>query len=189
MKTISIIKNKRGGIASILVDFSAYIVFAIVIILFYEIFSFKSGDVKSIQSANVFDKDIFLSSYLKTPVIVDGKEINMAELIRYWYFDKTKYENLLSKTSLEILNKNEYEYEDPVTKNIRIRGFNVVISKEKRTDNSYTVLQEFNSKSAVSGYRISDDKYGGAIILGEQFIPISDTTTLYIFNWETQKAK
>ncbi len=179
-------KQKKGELPSILVDFAAYVVFVISILVFYLIFSFQVKGVNTIQSASIFDKDIFLTSYLKTPVMVDGIETNMAELIRYWYLDKEKYEDLLRKTSVELLNHNEYEYEDSLTKNTRVRGYSITIRKGINNDDKFKVLLTLESKS-FQNYCISDIR--GCANLGEQVLPVSENVNLYIVLFEGQQAK
>src|SRR3989344_7547042 len=112
---IAKIHAKKGGITNILVDFWMYIVFVLVVIVFYLIFS-VSKDVTDKQITGI-DSSINsytdLINYLKTPVVVDGTETNIAGLIRLWQNepdrDKDNYKDILEKISINILNGFEYD--------------------------------------------------------------------------------
>lgn len=182
------IKNKRG-IAEFLLDIWAYILFAVAIAIFLMIFKFQSINPVERQLTGMagFPSSTFtLVGYLRTPVDVDGKSTNMAELIRLWHFDP-KHKDLLEKTTTDLLNRLEYEYVDQQTKNTFVRGFQLSINSRKKDDNTIDPIISFKSKSFDSISCITN-KYG-CVNLGKQFIPVSEKTTLYIVLRESQKLK
>ena len=128
---------------------------------------------------------------MKTPVNADGNEIAIAELIRLWRLEPDKYSIVLETASVEIINKMEYEYQNPNADNTVVRGFYIVINSEKKEDGSLDHLIYFKSKSFESGFTLN--KYGGyggkGMIQAEQFMPISENEHLYIVLMESQKAK
>ena len=128
-----------------------------------------------------------LISYLRTPVIVDGAEANMADLIRLWYIEPSKYENLLKTSTKNIIDRLEYEYEHPKTKKFVTRGFEISINKQKFSDRAVNHLLSFASKSFDENTCISDEY--GCINLGEQFIPVSYDKNPYIVLRESFAAK
>ena len=184
-----IIKNKKG-IAEFLLDIWAYILFAVAIAVFLIIFKFQS--VTSIENQLTSMSELPSSSstllnYLRTPVNMDGQTINVAELIMLWKFDPDKHKDLLEKTTTDLLNNLEYEYVDAQAKTNLIRGFQISINSKKKDDNYIDPLISFKSKSYDSISCITN-RYG-CVNLGEQFIPISETTTLYIVLRESKKLK
>lgn len=182
------ISNKKG-IAEFLLDIWAYILFAVAIAVFLIIFkvvSTTSIENKLTSMTEFPTSSSTLISYLRTPVDVDGKTTNVADLIRLWNFDQ-KHKDLLEKTTTDLLNKLEYEYTDSQTKNTAIRGFQISINSKKKDDNAIDPIIDFKSKSFDS-IRCISNQYG-CVNLGEQFIPISDKTTLYIVLRESQKSK
>ncbi|MBI2655902.1 hypothetical protein HYX06_05780 [Candidatus Woesearchaeota archaeon] len=135
--------------------------------------------------------NLVIINYLKTPVNADAKEITIAELIRLWRIEPDKYAAILETSSVEILNKMEYEYKNPNADNVVVRGFYIVINSEKKEDNSLDHLLSFESKSFQSGFTLN--KYGGyggpGMIQADQFVPISENEHLYLVLMESQKAK
>jgi len=79
-------KQKKAQ-ASALVDFYAYIAFALVILIFFFLFKFGVSDSKKFvieDEKTNSDATTVLLNYLRTPVVVDGKEITVADLIVLW---------------------------------------------------------------------------------------------------------
>lgn len=185
-----LLQNKKG-LSEFVLDIFSYLVFIIAIFFFLLLFKLQSinateRDITEIREAPSSSTTIL--NYLRTPVNVDGNEINMAELIRLWHLEPDKYINVLEASSVEILDRMEYEYKNPNANNIVVRGFNVIINSEKRDDNSLDFLVDFESQSFESGYVIRD-AYGRGIIQAEQFVPISENQYLYVVLMESQKAK
>lgn len=188
---ITIIKGKKGGVSTILLDIWAYVAFVLVVLIFYALFSFMSNSAKEhkITELETSSKSYLnLINYLRTPVVVDNKATNMAELIRLWNIQQDKYKDVLEKTSVNILNGMEYDYPNPATGSKAVRGFNIVINEQKKDNKPSGHLIEFKSKSFENGDVIRDE-YGRGQILAEQFIPISADNALYIILFESQKAK
>ncbi|MBI2658665.1 hypothetical protein HYX05_01000 [Candidatus Woesearchaeota archaeon] len=182
--------HNKKALSEFILDIWSYLVFATVIFFFLVLFKIQA--VNSVQRELKGITDIPTSSsnlvdYLRTPVTIDGGEINIAELIMLWQLDPAKYRAALETNSTHILNKLEYEYFEPQTKNAVIRGFHVSINKEKKSENSIEPLIEFKSKSFQDGLCITNQY--GCINLGEQFIPISNSQTLYIVLRESYKSK
>ncbi len=128
-----IFHNKKA-LSEFILDIWSYIIFATAIFFFLILFKLQS--VTAVQRelrgiADIPTSSSTLISYLRTPVIVDGREINVAELISLWQLDQNKYKSTLETTSTDILNKLEYDYIEPQTKNIVIRGFHISINKQK----------------------------------------------------------
>ncbi|MBI4452424.1 hypothetical protein HY637_03270 [Candidatus Woesearchaeota archaeon] len=187
------IKQKKGAIAPILLDFLSYLAFIAVIAIFYLLFTFLTQETNNkIEALQIkTQSSLVLINYLKTPVNVEDKEITIAELIRLWHIDPAKYRFILETSSVEILNKMEYEYENPHADNLVVRGFNVIINREKRKDKSLDHVLDFTSMSFGSGYILNE--YGGhsgpGKIQAEQFLPVSDSQYLYLVLMESEKAK
>ena len=121
-----IFEIKRGGLTTILVDFWSYIVFVMIILIFYLLFSFQSRGVSEnkITEAAIGEKSYLnLANFLKTPVNVDGDVLTIADLIRLWHSDSDKYKELLTQQSIEILNKMEFEYKNPNADNTLVGVF------------------------------------------------------------------
>ena len=182
--------HNRKALSEYILDIWSYLVFATAIFFFLVLFKIQA--VNSVQRELKGITDIPTSSsslidYLRTPVTVDGKEANIAELIMLWQLDQDKYRAALETNSTSILNKLEYEYVEPQTKNDVIRGFHISINREKKSENAIEPLIEFKSKSFQDGLCITNQY--GCINLGEQFIPISNSQTLYVVLRESYKSK
>lgn len=188
-----ILKQKKGAIAPILLDFLSYLAFVVIILLFYLLFTSLTQNIDNrIAGSQIQSKSgLALINYLKTPVNVDGKEIPIADLIRLWHMEPDKYRTVLETASVEILNKMEYEYENPFADNIVVRGFNIIINSERKNDNSLDHLMDFQSRSFQSGFVLNQySGYGGpGMRQAEQFLPISENQYLYLVLMESQKAK
>lgn len=185
---MKIVNNKRG-VVEFLLDIWAYILFAVAIAVFLIIFKLMSTvsiENKLISLAEFPTSSSTLLGYLRTPVSVDSKMINMAEFLRLWYFDD-RHKDLLEKTTIDLLNTLEYEYTNAQTKNTVTRGFQISVNTKKKDENTIDPIIDFKSKSFDS-IRCISNQYG-CVNLGEQFIPISETATLYIVLRESQKTK
>jgi hypothetical protein len=137
--------------------------------------------------ADIPTSSLTLNTYLRAPAIIDGNEISIAELIRLWHLNPDKYKSSLETASIDILNRLEYEYTHPQTKNKVVRGFHISINRQKEQANAINPIIKFKSKSFQDGLCISNQY--GCINLGEQIIPISESSTLYIVLREGYKAK
>lgn len=184
-----IFHNKKA-LSEFILDIWSYIIFATAIFLFLMMFKLQSLTAVQRELRGIADiptSSSILITYLRTPVIVDGKEINVAELISLWQLDPNKYKSTLETASTDILNKLEYDYIEPQTKNSVIRGFHISINKQKEAENAIKPLIEFKSKSFQDGLCITNQY--GCINLGEQFIPVTDSSNLYIVLREGYKSK
>lgn len=118
-QTPKLYANKKGFIASTLVDLYAFLLFMFVLLIFYIIFKLGAGTIVykiEGETANL-NGNTLLINYLKTPIEVDGKEIDIAELIlisasseehRRELFTVTQ--SLLTKLNT-ISDKNDYSIE------------------------------------------------------------------------------
>ena len=108
--------NKKGTlIANWPVFLVSTIILAVILIIFFILIS-AGGNPReaSIASSSVLnDADNILTTYLKSRVTIDNKEISMTELISLYYFNKNKYQEPLENTTKEILNKATYQYIHP----------------------------------------------------------------------------
>lgn len=97
--------NKKGSLTAPIVDFWAIIVFIFLIILFYFVitFSVKEGKVEMENRAEALQANALLLSYLRTPITVDSRNIQMSELIIESY-SRNNFDDFKIKSG-EILKK------------------------------------------------------------------------------------
>ena len=176
------IKGKKGAIAGVISDFWAYVIFVFIIIIFLVFFKMQSGKIienKITGLGNKIDENTILLNYLRTPVEIDidGKKqtVNIADLIRLWYLNHDKYNNLLAEKTQKTLNLWEYQMQNPYSNNIIVKTFNIIIMEEKPDGDSINPLSQFKSKN----YNIPDTGVG-RLNLGQISIPISSSKSLYI---------
>lgn len=189
--------HNRKALSEFILDIWSYIIFATTIFLFLMLFKLQS--LTAVQRelrgiADISTSSSTLITYLRTPVVVDGKEINVAELIRLWQLDTNKYKSTLETTSTDILNQLEYEHIEPQTKNNVIRGFQILIYKQKNKDILENNLYDFKSKSfdfqlCINYQPTPEQILPDCINLAEQFIPITESSGLYIVLRESSKPK
>ena len=185
----TIFHNKKA-ISEFILDIWSWLLFATALFFFFVVFKLQAASSVERQLKGIEDiptSSSTLINFLRTPLVVDGKEINVAELIRLWSLEPDKYKEILGKNSIGILNNLEYEYINPQTKNTVIRGFDISINMQKEKENAIRPIIEFKSKSFQDGLCITNQY--GCINLGEQFIPISDSSSLYVVLRESYKSK
>ena len=190
------VKYKKGAVSSAISDFWAYVLFVFVIIIFYAFFTYQaSGEKNKIESTHTkISNDLELLNYLRTPVTVENKEIDVAELLRLWSLEPDKYEDIFKKYSTDILNNFEYEYFDEPTKSVVVRGFQLLIFKSKNNSVLENNLYELKSQSFDVQFCINyqpnpEQVLPDCINLAEQFIPITESSGLYIVLRESSKPK
>ena len=95
-------RNKKGLVATGLTTMMLYFGFALMIILFYFIFRLTLGETEVKISGYISNTDINyqILNYLRTPIVIDGRENNIADLIALSNLDTTK-KSLLEKTLQE----------------------------------------------------------------------------------------
>ena len=95
-------RHKKGLVATGLTTMMLYFGFALMIILSYFIFRLTLGETEVKISGYVSNTDINyqLLNYLRTPIVIDGRENNIADLIALSNIDLTK-KNILEKTLQE----------------------------------------------------------------------------------------
>lgn len=82
-------KAKKGAIAAPLVDFYAYVLFAIVIVIFYIVFKVSAGAVKVDIKGDAGDLtvDTALIDFLNTPLEINGKKGTTSDFTRAVYYN------------------------------------------------------------------------------------------------------
>ncbi|MBT7903498.1 hypothetical protein HN587_06565 [Candidatus Woesearchaeota archaeon] len=100
-----ILKNKKGFIASAIVDLYAYIVFVLVVLVFYFIFKWSAdADIVKYEAYTLNNQGNYLVSvYLKLPVDVVSQDtqLTMGELMLLAEGDSDKYKpELISQTNI-----------------------------------------------------------------------------------------
>jgi hypothetical protein len=112
MKNIK--KNKKAFIASWTVDFYAYLIAVLVVIVFFIIFKVTAGEITSAITgkAEELDGEITLLNLLRTPITVGNTDLTMADLIVMRNTEKAEnrehYTNLIKQTIEETLDELEY---------------------------------------------------------------------------------
>lgn len=80
-------KKAQLQIPGAIVDFYAIITFVLVMLVFLLLFMIRGCNAKNVVSAEIqssvadVDSNLVLLNYLRTPVVVDGTEMTMADLI------------------------------------------------------------------------------------------------------------
>jgi hypothetical protein len=83
--------GKKAFIASFIVDFWAYLAFVLVVIVFALIFKLATANqTRALEDAQDIIYGNYISNvYLRTPVLVGGERITMAELISMYDYNQT----------------------------------------------------------------------------------------------------
>lgn len=104
--------NKRGELTEPIVDFWGIVIFIFIIILVYFVItvSVKEGKADMESRAEIINANTLLQSYLRTPVNIDGKSMQMSELIIEVYSSKQNIEQLKGQTN-EILTKSKINWD------------------------------------------------------------------------------
>ncbi len=117
--------NKKAFIAEALVDFYSYIAFILIIIVFFLLFSIQKcsgpSEREIISSFEENNAEIILLNYLRTPILVEGKELNFAELITLISIDKEKYKNIFYQETEKFFRNLDF-----------IKGWQIKIIEEKK---------------------------------------------------------
>jgi len=185
-------KKAQLEVPGTLVDVYSYIAFVLIIMLFFLLFQLKSctsesRDIIAIESqVSDLDYNMMLLNYLRTPVIVDGSSMTMADLIALWYSDKTKYEQLLTDKSKETINKWTYERKNPYADNQVIMAFNILIYSKKHIKGEVPDI--------ILRIPSADYKYDYCIGLPCQdlagiYVPVSQSNKVYVALWASMAAK
>lgn len=99
-------KNKKSVIATGLTTIFLYFGFVLLLIIFFFIFKVTKEEVNLKIAAHIENSDVNyeLFNYLRTPIIFEGKESNIAELIAVMNSDLAKKTSLDNKF-LETMNE------------------------------------------------------------------------------------
>src|SRR3989338_1327934 len=160
-------RSKKGFVASALVDFWIFILFIVVVIIFFLIFSLSEEQIKSTIKSKIGDLDSqhILFDYLRTPIWVDLnegqsnkpiilKKMAIADLITLYYIEKDEnnekrfYKIILEQTK-SIFDPLEYCYSNPYNVKVR-KGYAIFITEDPNEDYTGTARKKdrkFRSKS------------------------------------------
>ena len=109
-------KNKKGFVASVLVDMFAFLAFALIVLIFFFLFKFKAETVKStIDTASeikLLDANPILLNYLRSTTTLDSEAITIADLIIMYKLDKDKYKQKLDQETHEFIDNLNKLYKD-----------------------------------------------------------------------------
>lgn len=107
-------KNKKGFVVEFLADIYVFILFMLLMLIFTLLFYFGAKTVKAEIKGEYenLDGNTILLNYLRTPVEIDGKNINIAELILISEFDKEKRNRLKTITRDLLIKFNTFSYKD-----------------------------------------------------------------------------
>ncbi|MFH1850360.1 MAG: hypothetical protein ABH879_09365 [archaeon] len=91
--------NRKGFLAGALVDFYSYVVFILVIMLFFFLFTLKSTGAENrlADDRAGIESEIQMLGYLRAPVEFSGRQSTMAELIA-WSVQEGDYTLFTQKT-------------------------------------------------------------------------------------------
>lgn len=154
------INKKRGAISSAIADFWAYVAFVFVILIFYVFFTYQAkgiGENKITETTTKISNDLQLLNYLRTPYILDGMQITMADLIVLYNnekdYDKKKlyYDEITKKTS-DIFNPMEFCVSPKGRSDQNVNGYGIFILDKE----SYLDERIFNNN--YKGTKQNEDK-------------------------------
>lgn len=169
---------KKGFIASTVVSFFSYVLFILVIILFFFIFSISRGEISAKITSKVenVDANTVLLNYLRTPIGIDNK--NVADLIADFvdYSDETgkKYvdRKIVYPTS-----------EDPflnivADEDVRAESLGIIITKLKEASifHKDPLKEKIADCGAMKCYLALVVSYGGEEVI--HYKPLDGTISL-----------
>lgn len=104
---LRISKKAAWGQAPTLLDWVAFIILIIIMVLATIIFSFHSSQIKNKvnEISATQEHGYLLLNLLRTPVKIDGVDADVAQLISLWYLDEKKYGENLNRNISKILNE------------------------------------------------------------------------------------
>ena len=132
---LKMIKNKKAFIASALVDFYSYILFILLVIIFFMLFSLRSCTIDPAkQEINSYSSDVvelnelmlsYLNSYINIDADHDGvtEYLSIAEFLSYVYLDDTS----LLKSNLEKYSADFFDFAREQLPSSSVQGYRVVI--------------------------------------------------------------
>ena len=124
--------DRRGFIASSVVDFWAIVAFVIIVIVFFLVFRLGSGHTMEAKIGSRMQEtndDLVLLNLLRTPVDIDDTNITVAELIIGHHLDGS-YKDEMRDTIKSILDSYEIseEYHVPRSYRLEIDGMTIFSS-------------------------------------------------------------
>ena len=148
----------------------------------------KNKNEINFKGVENLDSQRELIKILNSPVEVSGEVMSVKELIKLWFSDKSKYEDILDSEMKKVLEDFEYEYVDSQIKNLRVRGFSLLIYSEKHVKGEFPKeLIRIPSERFKIGPCVSDVQ--GCKDLAGVYVPISDSAMVYIVLWASEGAK
>ncbi len=174
-------------------DFYIMLTWAGIILVFIVLFQIQGCQAeykREIESASSeITSNTRLLNYLRTPITVEGKEMNLADLIVLWHADKAKYQAILEKEGKAIVNNGTYEFTHPITDNQRIMAFYLAIYSKKHIKGELPdIIARISSDKFISSHCIKSSS-GMCKGLSGVYIPVEESKTIYIELWASQAAK
>lgn len=191
------INSKKAQIGTTITWVVAFIIILFLMVGFLVITMVLSGKNKNeinFEGVENLDSQRELMKILNSPVEVNGESMNVRELINLTFFDtqmgtsEEKYEDVLKSEVKKVLDDFEYEYVDFQIKNLRVRGFSLLIYSEKHVKGEFPKeLIRIPSERFKIGPCVSDVQ--GCKDLAGVYVPISDSAMVYIVLWASEGAK
>lgn len=182
MKYSKLFCNKKA-ISEFVLDILSYVLFVTALFFFFVVYKIMATTAIERQIKGIADmqsSNSILLNYIRTPVAVEGSNINIAELIRLWDTDKGKYKPFLEKEGKGILDKMEYVFTDKQTKNNMLKGFKIIINNEL----------ELSSQSYEDAFCEAEQvNIHDCLNLGEIVVPVSENRVLNIIMRVSNKPK
>ena len=177
------IKNKKGFISESVVLLFCFVIFIIVGFVFFILFYFVPKVGISLGSDfQALDGTFMLSNYLRTPVEVNGKKMNMADLIGFYYMEgdstkKAEYRSKIDEITMPFLNEREYCYNNGIVD--LIRGFMIFVTDDPPEDFQGSLIKtsrKFRSKNVYDN---------GPKLVIPQSVPLANGKVIYVLWVET----
>jgi len=179
--------RKKGQIGTIMTWAVAFTIVLFLMIVFIIITGALSktkssgeNEINLEESAENLNSQRELMKILNSPVEVNKKEMSVQEAIKFWFFDREKYAEVLEKEMKKVLDGFEYEYVEVET--VKVRGFRVAVFLDEKE------LFEARSERFELGFCIID-LFGGCENLAGVYILMSDSTSVYVVIQGSQGAK
>ena len=182
MKYSRMLCNKKA-ISEFVLDILSYVLFVTALFFFFVVYKITATTAIERQIKGIADmqsSNSILLNYIRTPVVVEGNNINIAELIRLWSTDRDRYKPFLEKEGKGIIDKMEYDFTDKQTKNNMLKGFKIIINNEL----------ELSSQSYEDAFCEAEQVHiHDCLNLGEIIVPISENKALNIIMRASNKPK
>ena len=181
--------RKKAQIGTTITWVVAFFIILFLMIGFIVIATALSGKSKaeinfeeSVENLN-FQRE--LMKILNSPVEVDGKEINIKELINLAFLDEEKYKEVLESEIKKVLKAFEFNYWDFEEESMKHVAFAIIIYFfEDNEIKSVEAEIEADEYSFIHGI----EKLQGKGLAGV-YVPVSDSEMFYIVLWASQEER